>query len=554
MRLLPVFALLLFVQLGMGQGSITSFTLINADTDQPVSGFDPFTNGSVINLNVLPTTNLNVRANTNGAPGSVVFGYDGNPNFATENVAPFSLAGDNNGNYNAWTPTIGNHNITGTPYAAANGGGASGTSLLISFEVIDDPQGNQAPQANAGSDRLLILPDNSVTLNGSVSDPNGDISSIEWTQTSGPSAILSGINTESLSVSGLVEASYEFELSVTDSAGLSDSDRAIVQVFPAGSGSGIVSGELKKWHKVTVSFPGPAANEMDNLPNPFLDYRLLVSFTHPASGKTLEVPGFFAGDGNGASAGTIWQVNFAPEEAGEWQYVASFRSGSEVAINLDPLAGSADSFNGATGSFQIADLDANAPGFYKWGRLAYQETGNASERHYLKFLDGGYWIKGGADSPENFFGYAEFDNTTKSSSGKGVLHTYSPHVPDWQNGDPVWNSDKGKGIIGSLNYLSEQHVNSIYFLPMNIGGDGKDTHPYASTTINHNGNINNDNLHFDLSKLQQWEQVMIHAQEKGIHLHFVLTEAEAPNKRELDDTELGVERKLFYREMVARFG
>jgi hypothetical protein len=35
---------------------------------------------------------------------------------------------------------------------------------------------------------------------------------------------------------------------------------------------------------------------------------------------------------------------------------------------------------------------------------------------------------------------------------------------------------------------------------------------------------------------------------------FVLNEAEAQNKRELDHGELGVERKLYYRELIARFG
>src|SRR5690606_2508347 len=41
---------------------------------------------------------------------------------------------------------------------------------------------------------------------------------------------------------------------------------------------------------------------------------------------------------------------------------------------------------------------------------------------------------------------------------------------------------------------------------------------------------------------------------KGLMLHVVLNEAEAANKKELDDAILGTERKLFYREMVARFG
>jgi hypothetical protein len=104
-----------------------------------------------------------------------------------------------------------------------------------------------------------------------------------------------------------------------------------------------------------------------------------------------------------------------------------------------------------------------------------------------------------------------------------------------------------------MNYLSSQKVNSIYFLPMNIGGDGQDSSPYVKVT-NWAGSRSNDNLHFDISKLRQWERAFSHAQRKGLHLHFVLNEAEEANKRELDNATRGVERKLFYREMIARFG
>jgi hypothetical protein len=108
-------------------------------------------------------------------------------------------------------------------------------------------------------------------------------------------------------------------------------------------------------------------------------------------------------------------------------------------------------------------------------------------------------------------------------------------------------------MIGALNYLANQHVNSIYFLTMNIGGDGKDVWPWAGP-VNPKGSGDNDNRHFDVAKLGQWETVFGHAQRLGIFLHFVFNEAEEANKRELDDGELGVERKLYYREMVARFG
>ena len=39
-----------------------------------------------------------------------------------------------------------------------------------------------------------------------------------------------------------------------------------------------VSGELKVWHKVTMTFAGPSSSEKAT-PNPFLDYRLNVMFT-----------------------------------------------------------------------------------------------------------------------------------------------------------------------------------------------------------------------------------------------------------------------------------
>ncbi len=301
----------------------------------------------------------------------------------------------------------------------------------------------------------------------------------------------------------------------------------------------VVSGKMQKWHAVAISFHGPEASETDSSPNPFLDYRLQVAFIGP-SGQRYHVPGFFDGDGNGGGKGNVWRVRFTPDEAGEWRYKAVFREGKDVAVSLDPDAGKPTHFDGASGSFTIAGRDPDAPGFLKWGRLDYVG------KHYLKFRDGSYWIKAGADCPENFLAYKGFDNTP------GGRHEYAPHVADWRPGDPDWGNGKGKGIIGVLNYLASKHVNLIYFLPMNIGGDGKDTWPFAGP-IDPEGNPSNDNLHYDVSKLRQWDIVFDHAQRKGIFLHFVLNEAEAPNKRELDDAKLGVERKLFYREMIARF-
>ncbi|MEM7111561.1 MAG: DUF5060 domain-containing protein [Chloroflexota bacterium] len=312
------------------------------------------------------------------------------------------------------------------------------------------------------------------------------------------------------------------------------------------SNPGLVEGELKTWHPITVNFSGPFAAETDITPNPFLDYRLWVLFSGP-SGQTYRVPGFFAADGEGGSEGNRWQVRFSPDESGEWSYCASFRSGTDVAISLKVQEGTTTHFDGAFGQFSVQD-DPDAPGFLKWGRLEHVQA------HYLKFREGPYWIKGGTNSPENLLGYLGFENTSDQGGLiSGFLHQYASHIADWQPGDPNFSNFEvrydGKGLIGALNYLAAQHVNSVYFLPMNLGGDGQDTYPFVGPS-----GSTYDNTHYDVSKLDQWNIVFEHAQRKGIALHVVLNEVEQDNRLWLDNGALGRERKLFYREMIARFG
>lgn len=295
---------------------------------------------------------------------------------------------------------------------------------------------------------------------------------------------------------------------------------------------GVLTGGAAVWQPLALTFTGPPATPTGT-PNPFLDYRLQVQMIAP-SGRVYDVPGHF--DGPSADGGR-WRANFAADEPGLWHYCASFRHGAGVAVELDPDAGAPVAFDGAAGSFRVASADPDAPDFFRWGRLEY--VGG----HYLKFRDGPYWLKGGTNSPENFLGYAGFANTA-SHGGElpGFLHTYAPHVADSRPDDPPLPG--GAGILGALNYLGQQGVNAIYFLPMNLGGDGQDTHPYLSTT---------DNTRFDVVKLAQWGVVLEHAQRRGIALHIVLNEIEEANRHWHDNGQLGPERRLFYREMVARF-
>src|SRR5690606_37000037 len=90
---------------------------------------------------------------------------------------------------------------------------------------------NVAPVANAGADKTITLPTNSVSLTGSGTDADGQIVSYSWTQKSGPNqATLSGSSTTSLSVSNCIQGQYVFTLTVTDNGNKTATDDVTVTV------------------------------------------------------------------------------------------------------------------------------------------------------------------------------------------------------------------------------------------------------------------------------------------------------------------------------------
>ncbi len=310
-----------------------------------------------------------------------------------------------------------------------------------------------------------------------------------------------------------------------------------------------VEGELQQWHKITLILNGPQTSEWTK-ENPFLDYKLEATFTK--GDKSYKVPGYFAADGNAGETstdeGNVWKVHFCPDEVGTWNYKVSFRKGKDIAVISGENLGEAVSPDGSGGTLKITKSDKTGKDFRAKGRIVNGGKG------YFKFQGTDeIWIKNGADSPENFLAFADFDQTSRFSlktevrkgeaDPKKSLHKYEPHISDWKAGDPSWQNGKGKGIIGALNYLSSVGVNSQYMLTMNILGDGKDVWPYSD---------HNERYRFDCSKLDQWEVVFDQMDKLGIMMHFVLQETE--NECLLDMGYTGVQRRLYLRELIARFG
>jgi hypothetical protein len=150
----------------------------------------------------------------------------------------------------------------------------------------------------------------------------------------------------------------------------------------------------------------------------------------------------------------------------------------------------------------------------------------------------------GTNSPENFLAYEDFDNTYAIDPDKDYIKSWEPHIQDWQKGDPTWKNGKGKGIIGALNYLASKNMNALYLLTLNIDGDSKDVWPFLSHT-------RKDFKRYDVSKLAQWDIVFSHAEKLGIVIEVITQEQE--NQLLLDDGYTLTERKLYYRELIARF-
>src|SRR5205814_7171230 len=126
-------------------------------TDQDI---EALTDGATLNLATLPTHNLNVRANTSPATvGSVVFALTGTQiNNRTESSAPYSLFGDNTGNYNPWTPAVGSYTLKATPFSAASGSGTAGTALTINFSVNSQAKIGRAKVCTTVTETAPITP------------------------------------------------------------------------------------------------------------------------------------------------------------------------------------------------------------------------------------------------------------------------------------------------------------------------------------------------------------------------------------------------------------
>ncbi len=110
----------------------------------------------------------------------------------------------------------------------------SGAIGRDTMQITVNPAPNVAPTANAGVDINITLPVNTVNFNGTGNDPDGTITTYNWTKISGPiggGGNITNSNAASTSVTAFIQGVYKFELTVTDNSGATARDTIQVAVF-----------------------------------------------------------------------------------------------------------------------------------------------------------------------------------------------------------------------------------------------------------------------------------------------------------------------------------
>jgi hypothetical protein len=191
----------------------------------------------------LPSSSVNKTGSynlVNGLSGTLTFGWQqiSGPNTATitdDNTLTPKISGLIQGEYMFQFNVI----------VTSSNGQNHWNQAYFTITVNPSPAHNP-PTVNAGSDQSITLPDNTISLSGTVAAANGYmIDSKAWTKISGPSANINSAGELTTNVTITTSGNYVFRLTATDNTGLSAYDEVIVSVntaLPSGGAWASTSG------------------------------------------------------------------------------------------------------------------------------------------------------------------------------------------------------------------------------------------------------------------------------------------------------------------------
>jgi len=240
---------------------------------------------------------------------------------------------------------------------------------------------------------------------------------------------------------------------------------------------------IGKWERIELNFSAATGE------NPFTSVKLKAVFSSP-QGESIEVDGFYDGDGAGASSGDVYKIRFAPSEPGLWRY--------RTVSNRNEL-------DGIQGKFRCVESGKKGP-----------LVRDPENPWYLKWADGGYFFESGANDPEAFLA--------------GSFATQQQRFEE-------------------IDYLASVGCNILYFGMVNAGpGDGL---PEEKVTPWRGGFDSPDFETICLDFMNRLEEVLDRMEKRDIvaHLVFYLDDCGGIARKITSGQE-----ELWFRYTIARFG
>lgn len=210
----------------------------NSDSGNNNSGKDdkpagknvlPVANAGPDRVLTLPTNSVTIQGKASDKDGKIVSyqwakTYGNAATLSGANTATLRISNLQKGVYIFRLRVKDNDGGVKDDYFKITVNGASNSKNNNASNKESDKKANAAPLANAGPDRVLKLPTNSVTIQGQASDRDGKIVSYNWAKTYGNRATLSGANTSKVKISNLEAGVYIFRLTVKDDDGAAKED------------------------------------------------------------------------------------------------------------------------------------------------------------------------------------------------------------------------------------------------------------------------------------------------------------------------------------------
>jgi parallel beta-helix repeat protein len=204
------------------QGAIGRDTVMV--TVNPAPNQAPTANAGANQAIVLPANSVTLNGSGNDVDGTIV-------SYQWTKVSGPAVFNITSPSSQQTTVTNLQYGVYGFELRVTDNSGAIGRDTVL---IVVNSAPNQAPTANAGSNRTITLPTNSVTLTGSGNDADGTIASFQWSRITGPTSFtIVSPSSAQTTINNLVQGTYSFELRVTDNAGAVGRDTVFVTVNPA---------------------------------------------------------------------------------------------------------------------------------------------------------------------------------------------------------------------------------------------------------------------------------------------------------------------------------